>query len=144
MSTGVLNDPEPSFSYFARIQDAVGNRLTAVRGTKIFKGVLKKRLLALTSDALKLIREKTFILDDDFDLLIDRQDIHILILYQFAFVGKQKDAVLKAVPTKVGFKNIYNYFLNCEFEIGMKDGLITVSEKNVLPFLEVLDRRRYH
>ena len=35
------------------------------------KGVLKSRLLQLTTDALNIVQEKIFKLDRDFDLLVD-------------------------------------------------------------------------
>src|SRR5580693_7208432 len=65
-----LTSPENVFCYFARMSDARGHRLTAIRRATAFKGVLKNRFVQLFDDALKLVTEKIFKLDRDFDLLI--------------------------------------------------------------------------
>ena len=99
--SSALSDPSMVFCYFARLTDTRGRRLTALRRATQFKGVLKNRLIRLTTDALKIIEDKVFKLDTDFDLLIDADNIHILRPSGFEFVGQLQAAVLNAVPENV-------------------------------------------
>jgi hypothetical protein len=99
--TTALENPETVFCYFARLSDKTGRRLTALRRATQFKGVLKNRLIQLMSDSLKIIKDKVFKLDADFDLLIDNSNIHILRPSGFEFVGQVKSAVLDAVPKNI-------------------------------------------
>ncbi len=92
-----LSDPTNVFCYFARMRDGKGRRLTAIRRATAFKGVLKSRLLQFTTDALKIVPDKIFKLDNDFDLLIDDTGIQILRSAGFEFVGALEGAVLGAV-----------------------------------------------
>lgn len=96
-----LSDPATVFCYFARLTDAKGRRLTALRRAAQFKGVLKNRLVRLATDALKIIKDKVFKLDTDFDLLIDSHNIHILRPAGFEFVGQLQSAVLGAMPENI-------------------------------------------
>ena len=96
-----LADTENVFCYFARFTDSQNRKLTAVRRATQFKGVLKNRLLRLDTKALKLIEDRVFKLDHDFDLLIDSKNIHILHPSGFEFVGQLQEAIMKAVPTNV-------------------------------------------
>ena len=93
-----LSNPTNVFCYFARMSDGNGHRLTAVRRATAFKGVLKSRLLQLTTDALKLVQEKIFKLDRDFDLVIDDTGVQILRPAGFEFVGELEGAILGAIP----------------------------------------------
>jgi hypothetical protein len=97
-----LSDTENVFCYFTRFTDSQKQKLTAVRRATQFKGVLKNRLLRFDTQALKLIDERVFKLDHDFDLLIDSENIHILRPSGFEFVGQLQEAIMKAVPTNVG------------------------------------------
>jgi Domain of unknown function (DUF4868) len=96
-----LDDPTDVFCYFARLADAKSRHVTAVRRASQFKGVLKSRLIQLTTNALKLVKDKTFKLDSDFDLLIDSKNLHIFRPAAFEFAGKLQAAILDAVPTNV-------------------------------------------
>lgn len=96
-----LGNPSEVFCYFARLTDRQQRRLTALRRATQFKGVLKSRLIRLVSDALKLVEDKIFKLDVDFDVLIDSQNLHILRPSGFEFVGELQDAVLAAVPKNI-------------------------------------------
>jgi len=85
--------------YFGRFQDQQGRRLTAIRKAGGFKGTLnKKGLLQLFGDELRLIDEKTFQLDQYFDMLIDNAQLHILKPTQFETICKMEQAILGAVP----------------------------------------------
>lgn len=96
-----LGNPTEVFCYFARLTDGQHRRLTALRRATQFKGVLKSRLIRLVSDALKLVEDKVFKLDIDFDLLIDSHNLHILRPSGFEFVGELQEAVLAAVPKNI-------------------------------------------
>jgi len=96
-----LSNPVDVFCYFARMSDGKGHRLTAIRRATTFKGVLKSRLLQLTTDALKLVQEKIFKLDRDFDLLVDETGVNILRPAGFEFVGALEGAMLAAMPNNI-------------------------------------------
>jgi hypothetical protein len=114
-----FEDMDATFCYFARLVDSQGKRLTALRRATQFKGVLKKRLLSFNSDALKMIEEKVFKLDNDFDLLVDDEKVRIYRPSGFEFSCKLKEAILDAVQTNVDalsqdlpfiqFSSIQNY-----------------------------------
>jgi len=87
--------------YFARLTDTEGRTLTAVRRAAQFKGVLRSRLIRLVSDSLKMVEDDVFKLDQDFDLIADGDEIHILRPTSFEFLGQLQDAILAAVPTNV-------------------------------------------
>ena len=179
-----LNNPESVFSYITRFTDSQGRRLTALRRATQFKGILKNRLITLVTDALKIIEDKVFKLDSDFDLLIDAQNVHILRPSGFEFAGQLQEAIMAAVPKNVaalkidlGFVNfdVIESYARCHpraarylasihsqaesknidrahlvqlcthtgVETAVANGQIVVTEKHVIGFLEVLDRRRY-
>jgi Kiwa KwaB-like protein len=96
-----LENPSDVFCYFARMVDGKGHRLTAVRRANTFKGILKNRLIRLTTDALRIVEDKVFKLDHDFDLLIDESGVYILRPSGFEFVGELQKAILAAVPSNV-------------------------------------------
>lgn len=101
MDSAALSDPATVFCYFARLTDERGRRLTALRRATQFKGVLKSRLIRLVSDALKLVEDRVFKLDSDFDLLIDSRNVHVLRPSGFEFAGRLQEAVLEAVPKNI-------------------------------------------
>ncbi|MGI6638725.1 MAG: Kiwa anti-phage protein KwaB-like domain-containing protein [Desulfobulbus sp.] len=179
-----LDDTDAMFCYFAKFTDNQHRNLTALRRSTQFKGVLKSRLLWLSGDALKIVADKIFKLDNDFDLLIDSQSIHILRPSGFEFAGKLKKAILAAVVGNVAslqtdlpfvqFADIEQYAANrpraarylasirsqqeiaridrqhlidacgaTGVEITMNGEEIVVNERDIMGFLEVLDRRRY-
>ena len=98
METTALADTATVFCYFARMSDKGGRRLTGLRRATQFKGVLKNRLVRFVSDALRLIPDRVFKLDNEFDLLVDAKHVHILRPSGFEFAGRLQDAILAAVP----------------------------------------------
>ncbi len=96
-----LNHVETIFCYFAKLTDEQGRTLTALKRATQFKGILKSRLIKLSTDAMEMVTDKVFKLDKDFDLLIDNQQIHILRPSSFEFIGKLKEAILEAVTENV-------------------------------------------
>ena len=119
IDSSALDKVASMFCYFARLTDTKGKRLTALRRATQFKGVLKSRLLRLVSDSLKIVEDKIFKLDNDFDLLTDSKNIHILRPSGFEFAGKLQQAILDAAPgnikkiakdlTSVDFSGIETY-----------------------------------
>lgn len=97
----VLSDPSDVFFYFARIIDGEGNRTTGIRRASTFKGILKTRLVQFTTDALKIVEDKVFKLDKDFDLLVDASSVSILRPSGFEIVGALKEAILAAAPKNI-------------------------------------------
>jgi hypothetical protein len=95
--------PSAVFCYFARLTDNQGRRLTALRRASQFKGVLKSknRLVRMVDDTLQVIEDTVFKLDNDFDLLVDSANVHILRPSGFEFAGKLQQAILEAVPTNM-------------------------------------------
>ena len=93
-----LDDPSNIFCYFTRLTDNKDRCLTALRRASQFKGVLKKRLIRILNDTLKIIEDSVFKLDNDFDLLVDSVNVHILRPSGFEFAGKLQEAILNAVP----------------------------------------------
>jgi hypothetical protein len=101
MLATALSDPEQIVCYFARLSRADGKRLTCVRRATQFKGILKSRLIQVITDALKIVEERTFKLDNDFDLLIDDDHIHILRASGFVVLSGIEGVVLAAVPQNI-------------------------------------------
>jgi len=95
-----LDDPSDVFCYFARLTDEKNRKLTALRRATQFKGVLKSknRLVRMVDNTLKIIKDTVFKLDNDFDLLVDGTNVHILRPSGFEFAGKIQQAILAAVP----------------------------------------------
>lgn len=101
IDNGALAEPADVFCYFARLTDKKKRRVTALRRASQFKGVLKKRLIRLVSDSLKLIDDNVFKLDSDFDLLVDSANVHIRRPSGFEFAGRLQQAILEAVPENI-------------------------------------------
>jgi hypothetical protein len=101
IGANALSDPGPVFCYFARLTDDKRRRLTALRRATQFKGSLKSRFVRLFSDALELVEDRVFKLDNDFDLLVDSQCVFILRPSGFEYAGNLKEAILSAVPQNI-------------------------------------------
>src|ERR1700675_1783343 len=97
----VMSNPSEVFCYFARMIDGKKRRLTALRRATSFKGILKSRLVQFTTDTLKLVPDKVFKLDNEFDLLADDDGVSILRPSGFEFIGQLKEAILAAAPANV-------------------------------------------
>jgi hypothetical protein len=68
--SNALNEVEAIVSYFAIFRDGRKRKLMAFRRAAQFKGVLRKRLIRFSDDALRIIPDDVFKLDTDFDFLI--------------------------------------------------------------------------
>jgi hypothetical protein len=102
-NSDALDEPSGLFCYFARMTDQRGRKLTALRRAAQFKGILKSknRLIHWLDDSLQIIDDTIFKLDNDFDLLIDSVNIHILRPNAFEVVGRLQQAILDAVPKNI-------------------------------------------
>lgn len=101
LDNAALSDPTKVFCYFAKMTDADGRTLIALRRASQFKGILKNRLIRVVTDALKIIEDNVFKLDHDYDFLFDAENVHILRPSGFEFVCKLQQAVLDAVPNNI-------------------------------------------
>jgi hypothetical protein len=99
--TGGLSQPSQIFCYFAHITDRHSRRLTAIRRSTQFKGILKSRLIRIFTDTLKIVEDKIFKLDEDFDLLVDGHAVYIFRPAGFEFIGKLQGAILSSVPRNI-------------------------------------------
>lgn len=89
------------FAYYARFKDSKNQRLTAVRRATQFKGVLKKQLMSFADNTLKIIRDKVLRLDNDFDFLVDSEQLHILHPSGLEFTAQLQEAIMAAVQSNV-------------------------------------------
>jgi len=98
-----LRNADAFSCYFARFVDEQERRLTAVRRAAYFKGILKSRnrLVRLVDDSLRIVEEDVFKLDNDFDLIMDSDNIHILRPAAFEIIADMREAILGAVPSNV-------------------------------------------
>ena len=103
INAGALLNPADIFCYFAHLTDKRRRRLTALRRATHFKGVVKSknRLVSMLDDTLRIIEDTVFKLDNDFDLLVDEANVHILRPSGFEFTGRLNEAILSAVPENV-------------------------------------------
>jgi hypothetical protein len=101
LNSFALNNPATVFCYFTRMTDGAGQRLTGLRRATQFKGVLKKRFIRVHTNALKLVEEPLFKLDQDFDLLMDAHNLHILRPSGFEFAGQLQAAIMDSVPQNI-------------------------------------------
>ena len=103
INTGALSNPADIFCYFAHLTDERDRRLTALRRATQFKGVVKSknRLVSMLDDTLRIIEDTVFKLDNDFDLLVDDANVHILRPSGFEFTGRLNKAILHAVPENI-------------------------------------------
>lgn len=101
--SSALEKHDEIFCYFARFTDGQGRSLLAIRRAAQFKGILKQRLLIkrMANDTITLVKDSVFKLDNDFDLLMDADHIHILRPAAFEFVCHLQKAILQAVPKNV-------------------------------------------
>lgn len=101
INMAALNDPAGVFCYFARFTDSGNNKLTAIRRATQFKGTVRQKLITLINDNFKLVPDKVFKLDRDFDLLVIDEQILIYHPAGFEHVGTMEDCIRAAIPLNV-------------------------------------------
>ena len=95
--------PRTVFCYFGRFVDSNGLSLVGIRRSSSFKGVLtqKPRLVSLTGDELRMVEDDLFRLDNDFDVLVDDEQVCILRVAGFELIGGLQDAIKEAATENV-------------------------------------------
>lgn len=106
MNAAAIGRTDDLFCYFARLTDRQQRRLTGLRRASQFKGVLRKRLISFIADALKIVEDDVFKLDNDFDVLVDAANVHVLRPVSFELVSELQAAILNAVPRNVKAKTL--------------------------------------
>ena len=97
----ILENPARISCYFARLVDGNGLSLTAVRRATQFKGMVKKkgRMVRIGNDSVTLVPHDVFLLDDEFDVLVDDDMVHILHPGGFVQVGGL-NAIVRAAASR--------------------------------------------
>lgn len=102
MTTDVFDDVATIFSYFARMWDQDGNRLTAIKRATSFKGLAQKgNLLSMSANVLDIIDDNIFKLDSSFDILVDDEHVHIWRANSFEAIGQLRENILASVGDNV-------------------------------------------
>lgn len=70
IDTNALSEPNRVIGYFVIIRDHARHKLMAFRRAAQFKGILRKKLIHFSDDALRIVEDEVFKLDHDFDFLI--------------------------------------------------------------------------
>lgn len=91
--TSALKDVNNIVSYFGIFRDGDGKKLMAFRRAMQFKGVLRKKLVRFTDDALRIIPDDVFKLDTDFDFLIVDDQILIWRPTGFVFTADMEEHI---------------------------------------------------
>lgn len=73
--------------YFCVFRDSHDRKLIAFKRAIQFKGVVKKRLITIVDDTLKMVDDNVFKLDADFDFLVFGKKIYILRPSSFVYIA---------------------------------------------------------
>ena len=102
LNANLTGDRESIFCYFAKFRDQGNRRITAMRRASQFKSLGRQRKLVVwTDNTLRIINDSLFKLDNEFDVLIDNNYVHILRPSGFEFTGRLQGAILDAVPNNI-------------------------------------------
>jgi hypothetical protein len=93
-----LKDLEQVNYYYAKAFDSNGNKILGVRRAAQFKGVLKSKLVRVVDNTLKLVDEKSFRLDTDFDYIVFDDVLWALRPAGLEFTGDLTEAVKASAP----------------------------------------------
>lgn len=99
--THALDDVNRVVSYFGIFRDADANKLLAVRRATQFKGVLQKKLIRFSDDALRIIEDHVFKLDSDFDFFICDGKIYIWRPSGFVFTSEMDEQMAACAMANV-------------------------------------------
>lgn len=103
ISSNAIKDLSKISYYFAKAYDTADNVIMGVRRAAQFKGVMKARLMSVVDNTLKLVSDKTFKLDTDFDYIVIENDIKIIRPSGFEFTGHLTESVKAAAPAAATF-----------------------------------------
>jgi hypothetical protein len=96
----VLNDPEEIIFYYGIFHDNTRNSLLAIKKANQFRGIVKSGnfVVRLLNETLKLLEDKIFKLDKDFDYFVSDDIIYILRPSAFEYTSDMDTFLLaKAV-----------------------------------------------
>ncbi|HAT8692495.1 TPA: DUF4868 domain-containing protein [Legionella pneumophila] len=82
-----LNEPQKLICYFGIFHDDEGNKLLAFRKASYFKGEVKKQLIAICDDSLRMVSDRVFKLDHDFDFVVFDNQVYIWRPSGFVYVS---------------------------------------------------------
>lgn len=127
----VLESPARVFCYFARLADENGSSLTAVRRASGFKGMVRKRrrMVSVGDDRVTLAPPNIFLLDNDFDVLVDDDMVHILHVQGFEQVGELNPMVRAAASRNLTTLKDTLSFLDWEFDTNTWNCSTTVARR---------------
>ena len=77
-SHAVFDNPKKITYYFGVFRDNRGRKLLGVRQATQFKGAFKGHFVSVIDDTLRMVPDREFKLDNEFDFLITAQHIYIL------------------------------------------------------------------
>lgn len=112
-NVNALNSISELEYYYAVFTDSQNRKLYAFRRAAQFKGVIKSKLTIIDGGILKLLDTPVFRLDNDFDYIVDDQNIFILRPSGFEFTTNVHGAVIQsaaananAIATRVTYLDI--------------------------------------
>ncbi len=134
--------------YFAIFRNNNGLKKIAFKRPSTFKGLLKKKLIHFIDDTLKVVNEKVFNLDNDFDFIIHNDNINILHPVGFNFIAKIEYEILRSAAettmqlavrlTFVNFAYISDFVRNSKTaaklisSIKSRDDLENISQEKLI------------
>lgn len=95
------NELNDVFCYFAVFTGQDGSRLLCLRRAAQFKGLAKKKAASLRGDALQLVPEPLFQLNNEFDVLVDYELVHIIHPKSFSVLAQIDLATAETVSKNV-------------------------------------------
>lgn len=147
VNADALQHPQNIPYYFVVFRDSRKRKIVGVRRATQFKGVVKRRLIRLIDDSLRMVGDNLFRLDNEFDFLITRQHAYILHPVGFERVAEIEEWVsakaqekAKALGTKVKFADFTGI---AEFVVHHKRAARLVSALISRGGLESVKRSRF-
>jgi len=113
-----LTNPKSIISYFAIFRDNAGRKLMGFRRAAQFKGVVKKNLITLLDDTLKLVEDHLFKLDTDFDYIIYDDQVLIWRPSGFIFTAGMDEHIAACAAANV---DLVSKEVACVDFLGLKD-----------------------
>jgi Kiwa protein KwaB-like len=98
---GALSDPTKLIAYFAIFRDVARNKMMAFRRAAQFKGILHRKLVRFGDDALRLVEDNVFKLDQDFDFMIVDGQVWIWRPSGFEFSADMETYVAASAATNL-------------------------------------------
>lgn len=95
------NDLSDVFCYFALFTSQDGSRLLCLRRAAQFKSLAKKKAASLRGDALQLVPDPLFQLNNEFDVLVDHETVHIIHPKSFSALARIDVATAETVSKNV-------------------------------------------